>query len=248
MPSTYLILCCPLLLLPSIFPSIRVFPRESALCIRWPKYRSFSFSINPSNENSGLISFRIDWLDLLAVKGNLKSLLQHHNLKASFLQCSAFLMVQLSHPYMSTGKSIALTIGIFVSKVMSLLFNTLSRFVIAFPPQSKCLLTLWLQSPCAVILVPKKIKFATVSTFPVSLYLPWSDGTRCPDLSFWKLNFKPAFFSHLSSSSRSCLVPLHFLPLGYNHLYVWGCWCFSQQSWFQLMSHPAWLSPDILCI
>ena len=140
MLSNHLILHCPLLLLPSIFPSIRVFPRESTLCTRQPKNRSFSFSINPSNEHSGLISLRIDWLDLLAVKGNLKSFLQHHSLKASILQCSDFFMVQLSHPYMTTGKIIALTIGIFVSKVMSLLFNTLSRFVIAFPSQSKCLL------------------------------------------------------------------------------------------------------------
>ena len=140
MPSNHLILCHPLLLLPSVFPSIRVFSNESALRIRWPKYWSFSFSISPSNENSGLISFRMDWLDLLAVQGILKSLLQHHSSKASILQCSAFFIVQLLHPYMTTGKTIALTRWTFVGKVMSLLFNTLSRLVITFLPRSKCLL------------------------------------------------------------------------------------------------------------
>ena len=137
MPSNYLILCHPLLLLPSIFPSIRVFSNESALHIRWPKYWSFSFSISPSNEYSGLISFRIDWLDLIEVQGTLKSLLQHHSSKASILRHSAFFMVQLSHPYMTTGKTIALTRWTFVSKVMSPLFNTLSRFVVGFLPRSK---------------------------------------------------------------------------------------------------------------
>ena len=140
MPSNHLILCCPLLRLPSIFPSIRVFSSESVLHIRWPKYWSFSFSISPSNEYSGLISFRMDWLDLLAVQGTLKSLLQHHSSKASILWCSAFLIVQLSHPYMTTGKTIALTRWTFVGKVMSLLFNRLSRLVITFLPWSKCLL------------------------------------------------------------------------------------------------------------
>ena len=139
MPSNHLILCCPLLLLLSIFPSIRVFSNESALRIRWPKYWSFSFNISPSNEHPGLISFRMDWLDLLAVQGTLKSLLQHHSSKPSILQCSAFFIVQLSHPYMTTGKTIALTRWAFVSKVMSLLFNMLSRLVIAFLPKSKCL-------------------------------------------------------------------------------------------------------------
>ena len=140
MPSNHLALCLPLLLLPSIFPSIRVFSNESALCIRWPKYWSFSFNISPSNEYSRLISFRIDWFDLLAVQGTLKSLFQHHSLKASVLWCSAFFIVQLSHPYMTTGKTIALTRWTFVSKVMSLLFNMLSRLVIAFLPRSKHLL------------------------------------------------------------------------------------------------------------
>ena len=149
MPSNHLILCHPLLLLPSIFPSIRVFSNESALCIRWPKYRSFSFNTSLSNEYSGLIFFRIDWFDLLAVQGILKSLLQHHSSKASIFQCSAFFIVQLSHPYMTTGKTIALTIQTFVGKVMSL-FNMLSGFVIAFLLRSKCLLISWLQSPSPV--------------------------------------------------------------------------------------------------
>ena len=147
MPFNHLILCHPLLLLPSIFPSIRVFSSESALLIKWPKYWSFSFSISPSNEYSGLISFRMDWLDLLAVQGSLKSLLQHHSLKASVLQCSAFFMIQLSHPYMTTGKTIALTRWTFVDKVRPLVFNMLFRFVIAFLPRSKRLLFSWLQSP-----------------------------------------------------------------------------------------------------
>ena len=144
MPSSHLILCCPLLLLPSIFPSIRVLSNESALRNRWPKYWSFSFSISPSNEHSGLISFRMDWLCLLAVQGTLKSLLQHHSSNASILQCSTFFIVQLSHPYMTTGKTIALTRRTFVGKVMSLLFNMLSRFVITFLPRSKHLLISWL--------------------------------------------------------------------------------------------------------
>ena len=152
MPSNHLILCHPFVLLPSIFPSIRVFSNESALHIRWPKYWSFSFSISPSNEHSGLISFRMDWLDLLAVQGTLESLLQHHSSKASILWCSAFLVVQLSNPYMTTGKTIALTRWTFVGKVMSLLFNLLSRLVITFLPRSKCLFISWLQSPSSVIL------------------------------------------------------------------------------------------------
>ena len=162
MSSNHLVLCYPLLLLPSIFPSIRVFSNELALCIRWPKYWSFSFSISPSNEYSGLISFRMDWFDLLAVQGTLTSLLQHHTSKASILRHSAFFMVQLSHPYMITGKTISLTRWTFVGKVISLLFNMLSRFVIAFLPRSKCLLISWLQSPSAVILEPKKIKSVTI--------------------------------------------------------------------------------------
>ena len=156
MPSNHLILCHPLLLLPSIFPSIRVFSDESVLRIRWPKYWSFSFSISPSNEYSGLISFRMDWLDVLAVQGTLKSLLQHHSSKPSILQHSAFFIVQLSHPYMTTGKTIALTRQTFVGKVMSLFLNMLSRLVITFLPRTKRLLISWLQLPSVVILDHKK--------------------------------------------------------------------------------------------
>ena len=163
MPSNHLILCHPLLLLPSIFPSIRVFSNKSALRIRWPKYWSVSFSISLPSEYSGLISFKIDWLDLLAVQGTLKSLFQHHSSKASILQCSAFCIVQLSHPYMTTGKTTALTGWTIVGKVMSLLFNMLSRLVIASLPRTKHLLISWLQSPSTMILQPQKIKSATVS-------------------------------------------------------------------------------------
>ena len=184
----HLIFCFPLLLLPPIFPNIRVFSSESALHIRSPDYWSFSFSMSPSNEYSGLISFRIDWFDLLAVQGTLKSLLQHHNLKASVLWCSAFFMVHLSHLYMTTAKTIVLTLGTFVSKVMSLLFNMLSGFVTALLPRSKCLLISWLRSPSTVILEAKEIKSVTFSHyFPI--YLPWSDGTGCHGLSFLNVEF-----------------------------------------------------------
>ena len=200
----HLILCCPLLLLPSIFPSIRVFSNESALHIRWPKNLSFSLNISSSNEHLGLISFRMDWLDLLAVQGTLKSLLQHHSSKASIFQCSAFFIVQLSYPYMTNWKTIALTRRNFVNKEMSRLFNMLSRLVITFLPRSKHLLISWLQSPSAVILEPPKIKSATVS--PSICH-----EVKGPDsmiLVFWMLSFKPAF----SLSSRGSLVLLHFLP------------------------------------
>ena len=163
MPSNHLILYRPLLFLPSIFPSIRVFSSESVLCIKWPKYWSFSFSISPSKEYSGLISFRMDWLDLLAVQGTLKSLLQYHSSKTSIFQCSAFFIVQMSHPYITTGKTKALTRWTFDGKVMSLVFNMLSRFLITFRPRSKRLLISWLQSPSAVILESPKIKSLTVS-------------------------------------------------------------------------------------
>ena len=163
--SKHLIVCHPLLLPTSIFPSIRVFSNKSVLCIRWSKDWSFRFSISPSNEYLGLISYTIDWLDLLVVQGTLKSLLQHHSSKASVLQHSVFFMVQLSHPYMTTGKTIALTLRTFVGKVLSLHFNTLSRFVTVFLPRSKCLLILWLHSPSVMILEPKKIKSTTVSLF-----------------------------------------------------------------------------------
>ena len=168
MPSNHLILCHPLLLLPSIFPSFRVFSNESPLHIRWPKYRSYSFNISPSNEHRGLICFRMDWLDLLAVQGTLKTLLQHHSSKASVLRCSAFFIVQLLHPYLTIGKIIALTRLTFVDKVMSLLFNMLSRLVITFLLKSKCLFISWLQSPSTVILEPQKNKVS--HCFPI--YLP----------------------------------------------------------------------------
>ena len=168
-PSSYLILCHPLLLLPPIPPSIKVFSNESTLHMRWPKYWSFSFSIIPSKEIPGLISFRMDGLDLLAVQGTLKSLLQHHSAKASILRRSAFLTVQLSHPYMTTGKTIALTRRTSVGKVMSLLFNMLFRLVITLLPRSKCLLISWLQSPSSLILELRKIKSATVSTVSPSI-------------------------------------------------------------------------------
>ena len=170
MPSNHLILCLPLLLLPSIYPSIRVFSNESVLCIRWPKYWSFSFSITPSNEYSGLISFRIDWLDLRAVQGTLKSLLQQHSSKASILRCSAFFIVQLSHSYMTTGKTRALTRWTSVGKVMSVLFNMLSRLIITFLPRGMCLLISWLQSPSAVILESQKMKSVTISTVSPSIW------------------------------------------------------------------------------
>ena len=169
MPSNHLILCSPLPLLPSIFPTIRIFSNESALHIRWPNYWSFSFNVSPSNEHPGLISFRMDWLDLLALQGILKSLLQHHSSKASILHLSAFFMVQLSHPYMTTGKTISLTRQTFIGKVMSLLFNMLFRLVITFLPRSKHLLISWLKSPSAVILEPRKIKSAAVSTVSPSI-------------------------------------------------------------------------------
>ena len=176
MPSSHLILCHPLLLLPSIFPSIMVFSNKSALCMRWPKYWSFSFSISPSNEHSGLISFRMDWLALLAVKGLSRVFSPITVPRASVLRHSAFSIVQLSHPYMTTGKTIALTRWTFVGKVMSLLFNMLSQLVINFLPRSKRLLISWLQSPSAVTLEPRKIVTHCFHCFPI--YLPLSDGTR----------------------------------------------------------------------
>ena len=178
MPSNHLVLCRPILLLPTVFPRITVFSNESSLCMMWPKY--WSFNISPSKEHPGLTSFRMDWLDLLAVQGTLKSLLQHHSSKASILQHSAIFMVQFSHPYMTTRKTTALTRRTFVGKVMSLLFNMLSSLVITFLPRSKRLLISWLQSPSAVIFGAQKNKIS--HCFPI--YLPWSDGTGCYDLSF----------------------------------------------------------------
>ena len=206
MPSSHLILCRPLLLPPSIFPSMRVFSNESVLRIKRPKYWNFSFSISPSNEYSGLISFRMDWLDLLAVQGILKSLL-HTSSKASVLWRSAFFIVQLSHPYTITEKTITSTRQTFVGKVMSLLYNMLSRLVIAFLPRSKRLLISWLRSPSAVILEPKKRKSVTVSTVSPSI----CHEVMGPDAMifvFSMLCFKPTFHSPLSLSARGSLVLL----------------------------------------
>ena len=184
-----------------------------------------------------MISFKIDWFDLLAVQGTLKSLLQHHSLTASILLHSAFFMVLLSHTYMTTGKTIALTIQTFVGKMMSLIFNMLPRFLIVFLPRSKCLLISWLQSLFTVILEPKEIKSVTVSTFSPSVYHVVI-GLDTMISIFWMLSFKPTFHSPLSSSPRGSLVPLCFPPLG-EYLHIWGCWHFSWQSWFQLVTYAA---------
>ena len=204
MPSNHLILCRPLLLLPSVFPSIRVFSSESAFHIWWPKYWSLSFSISPSNEYSGLISFRIDLFDFLSVQGILKNLVQQHTSKASILQHSAFFMVQLSQPHMTTGKTSALTRWFLVSEVMSLLFNTLSKFVIAFLLRSKLLLISWLQSPSIVILEPKKIKSVTVSIVSLSICHEVI-GLDAMILVFWMPGFKPACFTLLFQLHQEAL-------------------------------------------
>ena len=232
MPSNHLILCCSFRLLPSIFPSIRVFSSELALCIRWPKY----WSVSLSTKYWEWISFRIDWFDLLAAKGPSRvfssTTVQKHQLFGA--QPSSW---SNSHTCMTTGKTIALTIRTFIGKVMSQLFNVLSRFVIGFLPRSKHLIMSWLQSLSAVILEPKKIKSATVSTF-------------CPCISnevmrldaiifvFWMLSFKPPF-SLLLHPHQETLVPFHFLPLVWYHLHIWGYWYFSWHSWFQLVIHSA---------
>ena len=211
MPSNHLFHAVPFLSCLQSFPPSGSFSKESDLYIGWPKYWSFSFTISPSNEYSGLISFRIDWFDLLAVQGTLKGLLQHHSLKASILQCSAFFMVQLSHPYMTTGKTIALTIWTFVVKVMSLLFNMLSKLVIAFLPSSKYLLISWLQSPSVMILEPKKIKSVTVSIVSPSI----CHEVMGPDamlLVFWMLNFKPAFSLFSFTFIKRLFSSFCFLP------------------------------------
>ena len=237
MPSNHLILCCPLLL-PSIFRNIRVLSSESTLHIRWPKYWSFSFSIIPSKENPGLISFRMDWLDLLAIQRTLKSLLQHHSSKASILYHSAFFTVQLSHPYMTTGKTIVLTRQTFVGKVMSLLLNMLSRLVITFLPRSKHLLISWLQSPSAVSLEPKKIKSVTVSI--VSPFICHEVmGQDAMILVFWMLSFKPTF-SLFSFTFIKRLFSCSLLSaIRVCHLHIWSYRYFFQQYWFQLVLHPA---------
>ena len=221
---------------PSMFPSI--FSSDSVLCIRWPKYWSFSFSISPWNEYSGLISFRMDWLDLLAVQGTLKSLL--------ILWCSLFFMVQLSCPYMTTGKTIALTRRTFVDKVMSLLFNMFSRLVIAFLPRSKRLLISWLQSPYAVFLESKKIVRHCFYCFPI--YLPRSDGTRCHDLQFLNVSFKPAFSLSSFTFIMRLFGSLHFLTKGWCHLHIWGYWYSFWQFWFQLCFIQSGILHDTLHI
>ena len=214
MPSNYPILCHPLLLLPSICPSIRVFSNDSVLHIRWPKYWSFSFNISPSNEYSGKISFRMDWLDLPAVQGTLKNLLQCHSSKASILWHSAFFIVQLSHPYMTTGKTIALTRWTVASKAMSLLFNVLSRLVIVFLPRSKRLLISWLQSPSTGILDPKKTKRVTVSFVspPICHEVMGQDAMI---LVFWMLSFCLLFYFKTCSLSPSlcCFITHSFHPM-----------------------------------
>ena len=226
MPSSHLILCCPLLLLPPILPSIRVFSNESALRMRWPKYWSFSFNISPSNEHPGLISLRMDWLDLLAIQGTLKSLLQHHISKVSILQHSAFFTVQLSHPYTTTGKTIALTRWTFAGKVMSLLLNMLSRLVITFLPRNKHLLISWLQSPSAVILEPPKIKPDTVTTvFPSISHKASLDNYFPFCISFlggWFLSPPPVQCYELSAIvfQALCLPDIFWIFLSfplYNH-------------------------------
>ena len=216
MPSNHVILCHPLLLLLSIFPNIRVFSNESVLRIRWQKYGGFSFNISPYSEHPGLISFRMDWLDLLAVQGTLKSLLQHQTSKASILWCSAFFTLQLSHPYMTTGKTIALTRWTCVGKVMSLLFNMrfnsiLKRLVIAFLPRSKFLLISWLQSPSAMILEPRKTKSDTVSTVSPSICHEVV-GSDAMILVFWMLSFKPTFSLSSFTFIKRLFSLLHFLP------------------------------------
>ena len=217
MPSNHLILCHPLLLLPSIFPIIRVFSNESALRIRWPNYWSFSFNISPSNEHLGLTSFRMDWLDLLAAQGTLKNLLQHHSSKASILHCSAFFINPTLTSIHDYWKNLALTRWTFVGQVLALLFNMLSRLVIAFLPRSKRLLISWLQSSSTMILEPKKIKSVTLQLFSFLFNMKWWD--RMPWSSFFECWVLSQFFhSPLSLSSRGFLV-LRFLPLEWYHLH-----------------------------
>ena len=222
MPSDRLMLCRPLLLLPSIFPSIRVFSNESALCIRWPKYWSFSFYISPSKEYSGLISFRMDWLYLLPVQGTLKSLIQHHSSNASILWWSAFFKSN-SHIDMTSGKTIALTRRTFVGKVISLLFTMLSRLVVTFLPRSKHLLISWLQSPSAVILEPEKVKSDTVSTVSPSICHEVM-GPDAMSLVFWMLSFKPTFplssFTFIKRLFSSSLYAISVVSSGYLRLFT----------------------------
>ena len=228
MPSCYLILWCSLLLLPSTFPSIRDFSNESAVHIRWQKYWSFSFKSRPFDE---LISFEIDWFDVIIGQGTLRSLLQHHGSKALNLGHTTLFMVQLSQPYVTTGKTISLNIWIFVSRVMYLLFNTPLKFVTAFLPRCNCLLISCLQSP----------RRGNLSLFHLfSFYFPGSNSAKCHDLRFLMFCFKPGFSLFSFTTSRGSLVPLRFLPLEWYHLHMWGCWYFSLLSWVQLVSHSAW--------
>ena len=234
MPSKHLIFCHPLLLLPSIFPSIRVFSSESAFRIRWPEYWSFSFSISPSNEYSGVIS--------LLSKNSQESSLAPQSESINALTCSLF-TAQLSHPYMTLIR------WTFVGKMTSLLFNILSRFAIAILPRSKGLLILWLQSPSALILETKKMFLGLHGFHCFPICLPWSDRTRCHDLYVLNVEFESQLFHFpLSPSLRGSLVPLPFLPLKWYHLHIRDCWYFSQKSWFQLVIHPAGVSYDVLCI
>ena len=237
MPSSHLILWCPLLLLPSIFSSIRDFSYESAVHIKWPEYWSFSFSISPSDEYSGLISLKIDWFDLLAVQGTFKSLLQQHNSKASILWCFTFFMIQLSQSYVTTKKTIALTIQTFARRVMSLLFNVFFRFVIAVLQRSNLLLISWLQSPSTVILKPPKRKSVTTFSFSSSIGHV-AMGPYAMILDFFNIQSQ-LFHSPPLPSSRGSLFLLHFLSLEWYHLHIWGCRCFSCLSGFQLVTQPA---------
>ena len=223
MLSNHLISLCPLLLLPSIFPSIRVFSNKLALHITWPKYWSFNFRISLSNEYSGSISFRIDWFDLLAVQGTLKNFLQYHILKASIIQRSTFFMVPLSHLYMTTGKIIALTRWSFVGKVISLFYNTLSRFVIAFHSRSKCFFNFMAAVTICSDFGAQENKICNCFCFFPSICHEMM-GLEDIILVFWMLSFKPAFLLSFFTSSRGSLVPLHFLPLEWYHLHAWRCW------------------------
>ena len=225
--SVVLFSCCP-----------QSFPASASFPVSW-KYWGFSFSINPSSEYSGLISFRIDWFDLLAVQGTLKSLLQHHSSKVSILQHSALFMVHLSNLYITTRETIVLTVWTSVSKVMALLFSRLFRFIIAFLPRSKYLLISWLQSPSSVILEPKKLKSVTISIYSPSLcHEVMKPDTMILVFECWVLS--QLFFLSSLPLSRGFLVPLHFLPLEWCYLYIWVSCYFSWKSWFQLVSHSAW--------
>ena len=237
MPSSHFILWCPLILLPSNFPSISDFSNELAVYIRWPKYWSFSFSLSPFNECSRFISFKIDWFDLLAVQGTFRTLLQHNSWKPSILWCPAFFLVQLSQPYLTTGKTIVLTIQTFVNRIISLLSNTLSMFVTAFLPKSSLLLSSWLYSLSSLILEPNKRKFVIISTFSPFICREIM-GPDAVILYLLILHFKPVFHSPPSPSSRGSLVSLYFMPLQWYYPHIWGCWCFSHLSWFHLVTHP----------